>query len=270
VEIGKLDKGTAHDEVKWADVAVHACKILNQKNKVVFVSSAELEGSRAMVDQARGDGYSLVTLPESIRAKLSGLRDDTGAAVRSLDVFTKEWVESFKFDFVEESRLTSAERILFNQRDEIAALAGGWPKGVREVLVSTTMRPNEDGRSDAVGLWEPEANRIIIKRDQLTSPKAFAGTILHEITHARSGEPDVSREFESALTKLIGHLASNALSAAQANFTRAEPSPARAARSPRSTAVPSRGRGASAAKPVRSKAASGRQRQTDRKKRRRR
>jgi hypothetical protein len=100
VEIGKLDKGTAHDEVKWTDVAVHACKILNQKKKVVFASSADLEFSRDMVDQARGDGYGLIILPENIRAKLRGLRDDTGTPVRSLDVFTKAWVKSFKFDFL--------------------------------------------------------------------------------------------------------------------------------------------------------------------------
>jgi hypothetical protein len=170
--------------------------------------------------------------------------------VRGLDVFTKEWVESFKFDFVEESRFTSAERILFNQRDAIAALAGGWPKWVREVLVSTTMRPNEDGRSDAVGLWVLEANRIIIKRDQLTSPKAFAGTLLHEITHARSSKPDVSRGFESALTELIGRLASNAISTSQA--TRAGAPTARAGL--RSTVVPPRSRVAAAAKPKRAKA----------------
>lgn len=88
MEIEKLDKGKAHDEVKWTDVAVHACTILNQKKKVVFLSSADLERSRDMVDHARADGYELIVLPENIRAKLRGLRDATGAAVRSLDVFT--------------------------------------------------------------------------------------------------------------------------------------------------------------------------------------
>lgn len=259
VEIGKLDKGTAHDEVKWTDVALHACKILNQEKKVVFVSSADLEGSRDMVDQAREDGYGLVTLPENIRTKLRGLRDNTGAPVRSLDVFTKEWVESFKFDFVEERRLTPAERALFKQRDEIAALAGGWPKSVREVLVSTTMRPNEDGRSDAAGLWEPETNRIIIKRAQLTSLRVFAGTLLHEITHSHTNEPDVSRAFESALTELIGRLASNALATVRTNSTRAESPNARSARSSRSVVAPSRARLASAAKSARKEAASGKQ-----------
>ena len=144
-EIGNIDKGTAHDEVKWTEVSLHACKILNQTKRVVFVSSRELETSRDMVDQARGDGYGLIALPDNIRMKLRGLRDGTGAPVRGLDVFTKQWVDSFVFEFVEESHLAPTERALFLRRNEIAALAGGWPKGVREVLVSTTMRPNEDG-----------------------------------------------------------------------------------------------------------------------------
>jgi hypothetical protein len=40
----------------------------------------------------------------------------------------------------------------------------------------------------------------------LATLTSFAGTLLHEITHANSGYPDVSREFESALTEVIGQL----------------------------------------------------------------
>jgi len=211
MEIGKFDEGTVHDEVRWTDVAVHGCKILNQAEQVVFVSSAELQASPDTVDRARRDGYSLVPLPDNIRTKLSGQCDDTGAPVRGLDVFTKQWADSFEFEFVEESRLNAAERSIFALREQIAALAGGWPEVVREVLITTTMRPNADGRCDAAGLWEPSNRRIIVKRDQLGSLGGFAGTILHEIAHARSGEPDVSRGFELALTDLIGRLASHAL-----------------------------------------------------------
>lgn len=36
--------------------------------------------------------------------------------------------------------------------------------------------------------------------------QSFAATLLHEITHAKSGFTDVSREFETALTEVIGIL----------------------------------------------------------------
>jgi hypothetical protein len=236
-EIGSLDKGTAHDEVvKWADVAVHACKNLNQTNKVVFASSDELVESRDMVDHARDDGLRLITLSQAIRDKLRGARDGTGAPVRGLDVFARQWSESFEFKFISETSLTSSERALFAQRDAIAALGGGWPHGVREVVISETMRPDEHGRSDAAGLWESDTRRIIIKRDQLRSPREFAGTLLHEITHARSGEEDVSRGFEDALTDLLGHIVASVLPPPPRSRTRA-PSKVR----PRAKAAQTRG-----------------------------
>ena len=49
--------------------------------------------------------------------------------------------------------------------------------------------------TEAVGVWDEAEQLIVIKRDQLSSPPAFLGTLLHEIGHALSGAPDVSREF---------------------------------------------------------------------------
>ncbi|HTO40530.1 MAG TPA: hypothetical protein VL026_06105, partial [Rhizomicrobium sp.] len=65
---------------------------------------------------------------------------------------------------------------------------------------------------DAAGLWDPETASIVIKRDQLRSLSAFAGVLLHEIGHARSGHDDVTREFENELTEMLGQAASTAVS----------------------------------------------------------
>jgi hypothetical protein len=54
------------------------------------------------------------------------------------------------------------------------------------------------------GLWDGTTESIVIKRDQLKSVTAFAGTLLHEIAHAKTGFDDVTREFENALTELLG------------------------------------------------------------------
>ena len=58
---------------------------------------------------------------------------------------------------------------------------------------------------------EASNGRIIIKRSQLGSLPDFAGTLLHEVAHARSGLGDVSRDFESVLTEFLGRAASCAL-----------------------------------------------------------
>jgi hypothetical protein len=69
-----------------------------------------------------------------------------------------------------------------------------------------------EGRfQEAVGVWEPGEGRIIVKRSQLESLPRFAGTVLHELSHALSGAPDMSLEFEQQLTEDLGGLASRSI-----------------------------------------------------------
>jgi positive regulator of sigma E activity len=70
---------------------------------------------------------------------------------------------------------------------------------------------------DPVGLWEPDKGRTIIKRSQLAYLAYFAGTLLHEITHARTGFSDVSRAFELALTDVLGTVVAANYAHAQAS-----------------------------------------------------
>lgn len=68
------------------------------------------------------------------------------------------------------------------------------------------MRPDSYTGGDALGLWEPANKRIIIKRSQLKSVEAFAGTLVHELVHAHTGTDDYTIEFESELTGMLGKL----------------------------------------------------------------
>jgi antirestriction protein ArdC len=66
------------------------------------------------------------------------------------------------------------------------------------------MRLMEGRYQEAVGVWQPAEGRIIVKRSQLQSLADFAATILHELSHALSGAPDLSLEFEQQLTAELG------------------------------------------------------------------
>jgi len=68
-----------------------------------------------------------------------------------------------------------------------------------------------DGEFLVDGLWLRNEGTIVIKRSCLSSLKKFAGTLIHEIAHAESGYPDVSRDFELKLTLYIGQLAQKAI-----------------------------------------------------------
>ena len=206
-DLERIEEGTNRDEVKWTDVAVHACKILNESKKVVFVTAGELTEFRSAIDHVREDGLRIVTVPENIQDALEGITDLKGNPVRDLSVFQSEWSESFAFKFVSPDTLTKAERKIFELRDKIEALVGGVPKKVQHIKVSETMRPDFFTGSTTQGLWDEGTKSIIILRKQLGSLPGFAGTLLHEIAHAKTGYEDVSREFESALTEMLGKVA---------------------------------------------------------------
>lgn len=148
-----------------------------------------------------------MTVPENIKTSLRGVTDLQGNPVRDLSVYQSEWENSFEFKFVKPESLTSNERRIFERWKEIAKLVGAIPKKVQEVKVSETMRPDFLTGSETQGFWDPTSGSIIIKRCQLGSLSAFAGTLLHEIAHARTGYGDVSREFENELTGMLGTMA---------------------------------------------------------------
>jgi hypothetical protein len=211
-DLQELEAGTNHDEVKWMDVAVHACQILNASKKVVFVTANDLNSFRDAIDHAQSDGMKIVTVPENIKESLRGITDLKGNPVRDLGVYQKEWAQSFEFRFVSPEKLTASERKVFEQRKRIAALIGGLPRKVKNIKVSETMRPDFLTGFTPQGLWEESSNSIIILRKQLGSLSEFAGTLLHEIAHAKTGYDDVSREFENALTDMLGQVAVSGLS----------------------------------------------------------
>jgi hypothetical protein len=205
-DLSKIGQGTHHDEVSWIDVAVHACQILNAQKKVLFVTAQELGMARDLIDHASNDGHEVIAIPGNVRQALIGLKDLQGNPVRDLLVFEGEWNNSFEFKFVPRDNLTQAERKVFDCWPKIVGLVGGMPKHVREIRISETMRPEVGTGRDCQGLWEPTKKRIIIRRSELASIRDFGGTLLHEITHAKSGFSDVTREFETALTEVIGTL----------------------------------------------------------------
>ena len=202
-----LERGMGSDEVQWKDVAVHACKILNASGNYLFVTASQLVTNANAIDHARSDGFQIVTIPDNIHGAVVAGQDVSGAPIRDLGVYQMEWNKSFKFDWVPAQSMTAEEHAVFAMADSIAGLVGGLPKHVRAVRISRTMRQDVLSGADALGLWDPESASIVIRRDQLKSLRGFAGTLLHEIAHARTGYTDVTREFEDALTTFLGSTA---------------------------------------------------------------
>ena len=210
-DLAAFGAGTMHDELKWVEVALHACRILNATQKVIFLTSRELTQARDFTQHAQDDGFRVVVVPENVREKLPQLKDLRGETLRDLTQYSHEWDQSFQFVFVPLDKLTPEETRVWLMTDQILRLAGGHPKGVRQILISETMRLQSQGYAEAAGIWDPIEQQIVIKRNQLLDLAKYAGVLLHEVTHARSGATDVSLEFEIALTEELGNMAARQL-----------------------------------------------------------
>ena len=210
-DLQKYEQGTWHDETQWLDVGLHACKQLNARRQVIFLTASELSYAADFVQRARDDGYEIIIVPETIRRKLPSLRDAAGNPIRDLDRYRDEWQDSFRFTFVDPADFSDAERAVWDALPRIFAARGGRPRHVRDVRISETMRLMEGRYQEAVGVWERGEGCIIVKRTQLQSLPKFAGTVLHELSHALSGAPDMSLEFEQQLTEELGGIASRSI-----------------------------------------------------------
>jgi hypothetical protein len=205
--------GRLYDELAWRDVALHACRVLQTNEKVVFATAWQMAAGSAQLRYAQDDGYRIVVVPEDIARSISGLTDLTGKPLVDLDGYRNEWNASFSFVFVDPHVMTPGEQTVFRRTHEIGALVGADLRRRQvAVLISETMRLNEAG-NPVLGLWEGAERRIIIRRDQLNAFASYAGTLLHEIGHMTSGASDGTLDFESELSRLLGMTARAALRA---------------------------------------------------------
>jgi hypothetical protein len=200
-----------HDELSWRDVALHACRVLQTNEKVVFVTAWQLAEDTAQVRYAKDDGYRVVVVPDDIARSLGSLTDLDGRPMVDLNRYRDEWNDSFSFTFVEPRTMTASEQAVFARTGEIAALAHvDLSRRSVAVSISETMRLNDAG-SPVLGVWEPAEGRIVIRRDQLSGIASYAGTLLHEIGHMVSGTSDGTLEFERVLSELLGRVAATVL-----------------------------------------------------------
>lgn len=200
----KLSDGKQCDEMKWIDVQTHVVKLLNSRKNTVFVTPEEIKNSPgAVMEIIHDSGKKAVFVPETIREKIVGKKDDTGKEIATIQTVIKEYNNSFEYEFIPYEELSSSEKEMMDLIPSVIELIGSKMKKDRFFVTEKFKADTED---NTLGLYERDENRIIIHRKQLSSREEFLGTLIHELTHADSGWPDVSRLFEHALTVRLGKL----------------------------------------------------------------
>ncbi len=210
-DLTNINLGTAHDELTWIDVQEHSVKILNQQGKYLFVTSMEVMLHPDMIDQARNSGLEIITIPENLRFKIKGSIDLSGNQIIDIGQFISNYNNSFDFKFIDPDKLNGKEKAIYKLTPNIIELFGGQPKKVKTIKISTTMRKDFFANVETWGCWDENTSSIVLYRKTLKNIADFSGTLIHELIHAKTGEDDVTREFESSLTETIGKLCEHIL-----------------------------------------------------------
>jgi hypothetical protein len=207
-QLGRGAFGDQRDEMQWIEISQLALNLMHQRTKVAFVTEEELQTRPDLVDHARGDGLRVVVISEQQKQKAEAQAAAGGPELRTLQVYAREFDESFQYRFVEPANLTSQERVVFALTSRILGLVGIVAPRAPEVRISDTMRITS---TDTEGCWDHSLRAVVVKRDCLESISRYAGTLLHETGHATTGISDVSREFEKLLTRYLGLASAKAL-----------------------------------------------------------
>jgi hypothetical protein len=207
-DLTNIDRGIAHDELSWIDIQEHSVKILNQQGKYLFVTSFEAMEHPDMIDQAKNSNHEVIVIPENLKEKIQDSTDFSGDPIIDIGQFVSNYNDSFEFNFIGPSQLTQREKEIYDFTPMIINLYGSQLKGIK---ISSTMRKDFFSDVETLGCWDYETNSIILSRNTLNSLSNFSGTLIHELIHAKTGHSDVTRDFETSLTKAIGKLCDNIL-----------------------------------------------------------
>lgn len=213
-DLQQYNLGSTHDELAWNDIAMYASKKFSELNhNIVFVTSDIAINTPSVIDEMKMKGYEPVVVPENLVNKIDDYNQDPSkdkALILTTNKFISDIAEQKKYDFVDISKLTINEKLVLDRKNDILKLINGLPNNVKDIKISETIYQSEFF-SETVGLWDAAEGLVIIKRSQLKNLFSFAGTLIHECIHAKSGCDDVSRGFESALTNTIGDIINNVM-----------------------------------------------------------
>ena len=201
-DLEQVTKGSGHDEMNWIDVQLYVLEQLSRKNdKLLFITGDEAVKRRAEVSDAQDEGYQIFIIPDKLKEKAKSIR-----TVMTLEKYNQSKNNAFFGDALNISDLTPAEQEVYNMMPEILAFMNGLPGVIASVKISEELYTDEK-KTITLGLWDAKTRTIWIRRSQLQSIESFAGTLIHECTHAASRCGDVSRAFEAALTENLGRQA---------------------------------------------------------------
>lgn len=209
-DLSQFSNGQNHDELKWIDVQEHAARLLSKKESVVFVTTNEIQQNTDLVNEAGINERKVIVIPQNLGKKIeeANKNPDTKNTdkVTTLSEFAKQRSNNFEYKFSDVISFSAEEKSNFDLIDNVLQLIGGKPLQVKDIQISETMQKDTITFMECDGLWDHELKSVILHRRILKNKSRFLGVLLHELAHAKSGQSDATRGFETELTNMLGSI----------------------------------------------------------------
>lgn len=205
----KIDSGQIHDEMTWVNIQEHVARFVNKNSKVLFVDTQQIIDNTNLIDEAKESGFQIIPIPSNLVEKIQDKTDIDGNKINDLTNFIISRNENFEYKYISLDSLSFSEKEIFNKTEQILAIANICLSDFN-IQISESMQNSYDFMPTK-GVCDHTNRTIIIKRSELFSLSSYAETLIHEAIHATTGYSDVSRNFESALSKTIGILCEKVL-----------------------------------------------------------
>ncbi len=203
-ELKMIPRGTNHDEISRVDVQVHAIKVYNEHNNVVFIPSSEsYQLSNNDKEKIQESGREIVIVPDNAFSKVENSKDYTGKEIGTFATVMREYSENFKYKFIEISSLNAEERQTLELKRYVFDNYGD-KRYQDKIKISENI--NEQISGDTLGVYDLSLDSIILKRSILLDKSKFYEVLFHELVHATTKYPDNDRMFENELGAIIGKI----------------------------------------------------------------
>lgn len=215
--INNLKEDRQKDELGWKEVEKYAVLKANETLDVAFISRSKYqEMTFSQQEELKRSSKNLVFVKDATYDSLPDT-DSRGIPIMTVHEVFRQDSEKYEYTFIECHELSSKEKKLLSLVPKVIEYLGYDKYYIDRIRISETINAY-DSLTHATGLYRSEPfDDIIIKRSQLANRNAFLGTVIHELVHANTGLDDVTREFESELTNIIGKLAKSTFSKTKQN-----------------------------------------------------
>jgi hypothetical protein len=194
------NKKSTYDEIDWHNAYIHAVKILNTSNDVVFMTQDDITNNNDVVNEIKKSHKKIIIVDKKMFDKLKTTYDIHGHEIITINTFEQK-LSKERTNIIEITDLDDDERQVYEQTSKIIELAKKFKyKHAFDIKIVNFIDKN------CKGVCDYSKQCIYMSRKTLSSFDSYAGTLLHEIIHESTFTKDLERNFENHLTKMIGHL----------------------------------------------------------------